>query len=223
MTNRTIRFYGKGFGATPAEMTVTLDGTEIFSGTVVTLDQPLDISTIPTWPDNFYDINFTAELPVLFDGEKPMTVTVTNGTVVVGDITANYLLIANPVFTAEEIAALSDINSSTPQQRLAIRSAKAVPAFTQTDLDIIAGTDQSAKQALYIEHGVATYVGDPTLWADTITNPVDGVDDSRVNVVINGVAQNPSRNPGQNGTWSWPLYEGDVMQCNLKINAGLEP
>jgi hypothetical protein len=218
MTNRTLRFYGKGFGSTPATMDVVLDGTTIFSGPVTTVDETFNTAEVPSWPASYYDVNFTAELPVLFTGLKPMTVTVTNGTIVVGQITANYQGIPNPVWTTEEFNALNDINSSTAEERLAIRSAKAVPEFSQVDLDIIAGTDQTAKQVVYVTHGVATYVGDPTLWDDTPA----GID-SRVDTVLNGVSVTPDRLPDENGTWSWSLYSGDTLAYNLDIVAGVEP
>jgi hypothetical protein len=218
MTNRTLRFYGKGFGSTPATMNVVMDGTTIFSGPITTVDEQFNTADVPGWPLSYYDVNFTAELPVLYAGLKPMTVTVTNGTIVVGVIQANYQSIPNPVFTTEEFNQLADINSSTAEERLAIRSAKAVPAFSQADLDIIAGSDLAAKQVVYVAHGVATYVGDPTLWDDTI-----GVGDSRVDTVLNGVSTTPGRWPGEDGTWAWILYSGDTLAYNMQVTAGFEP
>ena len=218
MTNRTLRFYGKGFGSTPATMDVVMDGTTIFSGPITTVDEQFNIADVPGWPASYYNVNFTAELPVLFAGLKPMTVTVTNGTIVVGVITANYQSVPNPVFTTEEFDKLNDINTSTDAERLAIRSAKAVPAFSQADLDIIAGPWSPAKQVVYVAHGVATYVGDPTSWYDT---NIPG--DSRANTVLNGVATTPDRLSGEDGTWAWTLYSGDTLAYNLEIDAGSEP
>ena len=87
MTNRTVRMTGCGFGMTTATITALLDGQEIFSGSIPTLDQPL-----PALPDDELPnkILFTFEIPMSQYGTFPMSVTVEHSTVFFSQITANY-------------------------------------------------------------------------------------------------------------------------------------
>lgn len=95
MTTRTVKIFGLAYGSTPAEIAVTLDGVSIYTGTVTTADTPL-----PFMPADQSTVDSTVEfcnfeIPMDFDGVKPMTCTVTNGTVIFAQIKANYCVIAN--------------------------------------------------------------------------------------------------------------------------------
>jgi hypothetical protein len=94
MTTRTTKIFGQGFGSTPAEIAVTLNGSTIYTGEVPTLDQ-----AVPGLP-NLDLVNSVAELCSFeigmdVSGILPMTCTVLSGTVIFAQINANYCVIAN--------------------------------------------------------------------------------------------------------------------------------
>jgi hypothetical protein len=93
--NRTFQFYGLGYGNTPVSVTARINSTEIFSGEITTIDQPID-----PWP---YPPNAEVDTTVLFSltdsallntdfaGSLPMTVIVTGGDgAMFGLIDSNY-------------------------------------------------------------------------------------------------------------------------------------
>jgi hypothetical protein len=84
MTNRTVQFYGKGYGAEPAEILVEMGDTIVFDGVVSTINQ----ATYDQLPEQ-QEILFTCELPVEFSGSIPMVITVNSGTVVFAHVHAN--------------------------------------------------------------------------------------------------------------------------------------
>jgi hypothetical protein len=94
MTTRTVKMFGLAYGSSPAEIAVTLDGVSVYTGTVATNDAPIPFMPDPSLVDTTVEFcNF--EIPMDFNGVLPMTCTVSNGTVVFAQITANYCVIAN--------------------------------------------------------------------------------------------------------------------------------
>lgn len=94
MTNRTIRFYGQGFGPTAVEISVTASGSQVFNGPVSTLDQPL----VPLpWPLDQSEILFSFEVPIEFQGTMPIEITVNSGSgILLEKMSINYVpLITN--------------------------------------------------------------------------------------------------------------------------------
>jgi len=92
MTTRTVKILGLAYGSIPAEISVSLDGATVYSGTVTTVDTPL-----PSLPD-FNLSNTTVEfcnfeLPMDFSGTKSITCSVTKGVVIFAQIDANYCVI----------------------------------------------------------------------------------------------------------------------------------
>jgi hypothetical protein len=83
--NRTVQFFGQGYGSVSANILVKLEDLIIFSGEIPTIYQA-GFNTAP----NDQVLLFTCELPVTFDGSKPMSVDVIAGTVVMAQIHANY-------------------------------------------------------------------------------------------------------------------------------------
>jgi hypothetical protein len=83
--NRTVQFFGQGYGTIPASIVVKLEDLTIFSGEIPTIAQ----SAYNTDPSDQV-VLFTCELPVTFEGLKPMSVEVLAGTVVMAQIHANY-------------------------------------------------------------------------------------------------------------------------------------
>lgn len=91
MTMRTVKLLGQGFGATPAEILVTLNGNVIYTGAVPTLDQPVySLPNLELTSATLELCNF--EIAMDFSGTIPMTCTVLAGTVIFAQIQANYFL-----------------------------------------------------------------------------------------------------------------------------------
>ena len=99
MTTRTVKIFGLAYGSSPAEISVTLDGAPVYTGTVSTLDQ-LPLSGPDTEMVDATTEFCTFEIPMDFEGTKPMTCSVTNGTVIFAQITANYCVIGNAILAA---------------------------------------------------------------------------------------------------------------------------
>jgi hypothetical protein len=94
MTLRTVKMFGLAYGATPAEIAVTLDGVSVYTGTVATTDAV--VPSLPNLEIQSSTVEFcNFEIPIDFTGAKPMTCTVNNGTVIFAQIDANYCVIAN--------------------------------------------------------------------------------------------------------------------------------
>jgi len=96
MTTRTVKMLGLAYGSTPAEIAVTLDGAPVYTGTVPTLDQSPLSGPDPDAVESTVEF-CTFEIPMDFEGTKPMTCLVTNGTVIFAQITANYCVIGNAI------------------------------------------------------------------------------------------------------------------------------
>lgn len=94
MTTRTVKMFGLAYGSSPAEITVTVDGNAIYTGTVTTADSPLpELPNPDLTPTTIELCEF--EIPMDFSGTKPMACTVNTGTVIFAQIKANYCVIAN--------------------------------------------------------------------------------------------------------------------------------
>jgi hypothetical protein len=214
MTLRTVQITGMGFGATPAEVSVTVDGNVVYAGEVTTQN------AVP-WalPNNSLSsqtaVLCTFTLPKDFSGEKAMSCSVNNGTVIFSDIKANYNSVANPVFTKEEFIALGGVGI-TPT-KLAIYSAHAVTPFSTEEIAILESADPTVRlqqdQILY-NHGVSMMLpGD----ADTFS-PISLTTDARNDVQLNGVPVTPDHTDYQ-GTWWWVVNSGSTLSYNLEVAA----
>lgn len=95
MANRTVQIIGYGFGATPATVTATVNGSQVFSGAVDTVNDPIPPMPIDPALVNSGTTLFTFEIPMNYSGALPMTVEVGTSPVVFAQIYANYANIAN--------------------------------------------------------------------------------------------------------------------------------
>lgn len=94
MTTRTVKIFGLAYGSTPAEINVALDGNTVYTGAVSTTDAPIpSLPNLDLVPEIVEFCNF--EIPLDFNGTKPMTCVVSSGTVIFAAIRANYCVIAN--------------------------------------------------------------------------------------------------------------------------------
>jgi len=214
MTNRTLKFYGLGYGETPASISVTQDGINIYTGEITTTDN----SSINLQAVENQVVLFTSETPVDFTGTIPMSIEVTNGTVVFAWITGNYSPVLNPAYSAAQLAVLRS-PTSTIEERLVVYSAVAVPAFSSEEIAIFETGTSLEKNAILEAHNASIYVSSGS---DEYHYIYQG--DERSSVKINGIdATTPDPRPdGQAGTWFWPISQGSVLTYNLNISAGKE-
>lgn len=215
MANRTVQIKGYGFGSTPAVITVTLEGTTVFNGEIITSD-----SLPPAMPNKSLEsaILCSFELPINFSGEKAMTCSVSNGTVVFAEILANYIPIVNPVFSDEDLVIIQ--NPDTPQSsRVEIVSTYAVPPFSAEEITTLESTDPAeinAQLAIMAAHNVSLTVSS----GSSVYYGFSG--DSRDNVVIDGVPTTAPHTEDYDGEWWWKIGSGSTLAYNLVVSAGLE-
>jgi hypothetical protein len=209
-TTRTMNFYGYGYGSTPANVTVTLNGTEIFSGEISTLDQ----ESVYLHPDEQVVI-FTAQIPMDFAGNANVAVSVNNGYVHNDYVSINYQTVPNPAYTSEQLAVLTD-PASTRSEVVAIYATAAQPPFTAEEiafLELSNPEDQPARQALVSAHGVAAYIADPDQFG-----PPSAPGDYRPVVYVDGVEQLIPQPRLYPGTYSWGVDAGSVFSGNVIIS-----
>jgi hypothetical protein len=219
MTNRTVQLKGYGFGSTPAEITVTLEGTTVYTGTVTTID-----STPPTLPNLVLTPETvtlcTFSIPMDFSGEKAMTCSVSNGIVIFAQIDVNYVPIQNPVFSEYDFALMFNPATSNTK-RVEILSTYASPPFTAEETTILLSTDPAVADeqlAILAAHGVSFIVSSGAGGFYDINTGSD----SRANVVIDGTPVTPDHSPEYEGTWWWRLAAGSTMSYNMIVDPGLE-
>lgn len=93
MANRTVQFRGFGVGTTPTSITAFFNGSQVFSGEITTLADPVpgadptDLDTVPTM--------FTVEIPISQSGNVDMSITATGNPVTLAQVWANYCIMAN--------------------------------------------------------------------------------------------------------------------------------
>jgi len=89
---RTFQFYGLAYGNSPVTITASINSTQIFSGPVTTVDQPLpDACPDQSIQTVLFTIDNSAALNTDFSGSLPMTLVVSGGDGVwVEQIDCNY-------------------------------------------------------------------------------------------------------------------------------------
>lgn len=91
MATRTITQQGQAYGATTASITASINGTEIFSGPVLTLDQPP-----PPMPGTQIVNNlFSWTVDTSFTGSQTLSISVLGSLLILADTQANYILPGN--------------------------------------------------------------------------------------------------------------------------------
>jgi len=208
MSNRTVNIKGLAYGETDAAITVTLDGVTVFSGTVPTQAHP-----VPSLPDP--DLNSQVAnlcsfaIPMDFVGNKSMSYSVTNGTVIFANHTANWIKRRNPIYTTEEFDFLTG-SSITLEQRYAVYAARAVPPFSAADeaLFLDPSTTNEQRKSLSAAHNCLPLIDGS---ADNFQNLSP---DPRTNVVLNGTPVTPDRTSWP-GTWWWTLQTGDTLNFDF--------
>ena len=212
MTIRQFKLLGQQSASTG---TITINGTPVFEGAFLILDQHIDlnngstvewISTGSVYIDNALAINQYIMVP--------MTMTVTSGQIGVALFEWNYAMVENPIYSEEQWAVVTN-SESTAAQRLAIYEIVAVPPLTDADKIMLLTTgpdDQAARNTIIKTHGLTNYVQDSTQFEWALT-PEDSAC-NRTNVLLNGV-EPPLANTNQ----SIVMNTGDVLTADLMVFA----
>lgn len=214
MTTRTVNITGYGFGASPAQITVTVDGVTVFNGAVTTADQPVPSMPNPSI-ENDPVVLASFDVDVAYAGTKAVTCSVTNGTLVFADLTANYTKTVNTAYTDEQRQALA--NCTTAAQSYAIYSAVATPAFSaEEQAELLLGRNGNAvlQQQILDSHHAGLNIANGTTFATF------GYLDPRSNITIDGVTQPAPSDPTETGNWWYVVPNGSVLAYDLAIPAG---
>jgi hypothetical protein len=211
MANRTVQIRGQGYGTSPAQITVTANGNTVFSGTIATVDQPLP--ALPNLAINLPEILCTFEIDLAFTGQIPMTCVVNSATVIFAEIYANYVAIENPVYTPEQIATLTNPDT-TQAARVAIYTQVASPPLSQQDIDTLLdpASTPAQKNTILVAHNCLPYISSG---ADGY-GPIDNTD-CRSTVTIDGIAQTPDHTELP-GTWWWTILTGSSLAYQLDVD-----
>jgi hypothetical protein len=212
MAIKTVQFYGLAYGLSPAVISVTANGTQVFTGTVPTSNGP--VPALPNdalIPDQV--VLFTYEIDSEFTGEIPMTCTVAAGVVIFGQIYSNYVVINNPIYSPEQIAIINDPESSLTE-KVAVYSAEANPPFSAEEIAILENpeTSQAVTNEILAQHNCSVTINS----GSDIYGPID-VEDPRNTVFIDGVQKFPDH-VDYPGTWWWCINASSVFAYNLEVD-----
>jgi hypothetical protein len=220
MTNRTIQFLGQGYapvGTEPIVITATLNGNVVYTGNIPTA-YTSNVSTTPA--DQV--VLFSFEVPMAFAGTQPMAISIDNPVGVIAyfeQIYSNYMKTLNPVYTQNEIGVLTN-PASTQAERIAIYTANAVPPLSAAEIAILENGTPTEKTAVLASHNLTVII---SFGPDTFVN-LNGPNEPRSNVVVNGVAKTRGDTP--TGTWGWivefPAEGSGLLEYDLTATAGLE-
>jgi hypothetical protein len=208
MTTRTIQLLGLAYGSDPATITVTAGGETVFTGSVPTIDEPVPPLANPSLlTDQVVFCSFERDANL---ASTTMTYSVSNGTVIFGLASANYMQIINPVYSPEQVTQLTDPTLSRAE-RNAIYVAVANPPLTEGELATLADPDvpQATKDAIVQEHNCALQISSGN------TQIVYGTD-PRSNVYLDGTPLVPNRGE-RIGTWWWAVVDGSTLTCDFQI------
>jgi hypothetical protein len=199
MANRTVQFYGQGIDA-PASIVATFDGQSVFTGSVPTNES----------------VMFTAPVDSAFIGTKPVSIQVTSGTLLITRSFINYACYLNPIFTPEQRVILDDKNYTPElrQQKIAIWTALANPAFSDADLAFLQTAVGDQFTSILLAHNVcSSYPGTE----NTYVSPIGLPGDSRSNIYIDGVQLVIDHRPGQEGDSSITVNQGSTVTFDFSI------
>jgi hypothetical protein len=219
MANKTIQFLGQGYaptGTDPINVTATLDGNVVYTGTIPTL-YTSDINRLPS----AQVVLFTCELPINFAGTVPMSITLDGPvgvSVWIEQVESNYMPTDNPRYTESERETLLN-PATTPAERIAIYTTHAVPPLSAAEIAIFETGTTEEKDALAVSLKLRAVL---SLGPNQFTGVSN--EDPRSNVVINGVSYVPTTTTG--GTTGWLVEvvsaeEPGTIECNLTLSAGL--
>jgi len=86
MADRTVKMYGKAYGANPVAVTVNFNDVEVFNATVTSVNE--DVDQRVDWADLIELCGFTIDTSV--SGNVPISITVSGGDLIFHTFHANY-------------------------------------------------------------------------------------------------------------------------------------
>lgn len=212
MANRTIQFFGQGYGEA-VSVVATFDGATVFTGDV---PSTTDASLLIYCDDQ--KVLFTATVDSSFNGTKPVSIQVTKGKLIVAHVLINYSRYLTPVFSNEQWTVLNNTNYSAElkQQKINIWTPLANPPFSADDLAALQTATGDQLNNLLLAHNVNSGYGGSE---NTYTSPLNELGDSRSNIYIDGELQSITHPPGQEGDSSFEVNEGSTVTFDLSITA----
>ena len=218
MTERIVQVYGKGFSENPVSVTATFMGNQVFSGTVPTIP-----ARLPNDPDPQV-LLFSFGVDVKLYGTLPMSITFTGDTLLVGNISANYNVVPNPIYTESEGQILNQLNNATPPppphtQQVAIFSSKATPPFSAEELGFLESAELPDQGGLFrdilLAHACEYKQSSGPTGFSSISKP-----QAKKNVLINGQPVSPPdpQPPEYPGEWG---YYADSVDGTGTISFGI--
>lgn len=201
---------GEGFGSDPANLTVLVNGSQVFSGPVDTLNAPIPALPDFTIHDDTELVSFDVDTASDYTAEITVSISVATSPVILSEILANYSMTVNPAFTEEQLTALNNPAVSFAD-KVSIRSSVATPAFSTEEMAVI--NDPSVaypeKVAIFEAHNASTFIrGNATNYIST---------PNALSVTIDGVLQNPTID-GLTGQWWYVLNPGSTISYTLTLN-----
>jgi hypothetical protein len=218
MANRTIEIFGWVEGNTTCTANVLFNGNVVHSGPVPSVTAVPEIEP----PNGFTEGIVTFEVPVNLSGTFPVSITFTGGDeALVQRILCNYMPIANPIYTPEQYAIVSNATPSTRAERNAIMIPLATPALTAEEITIVenANTTSPESQAIFNSHGIGFTVSSGPAVNKAVHLPIQ----AKTNVKVNGVDVAPGTEPA--GEWGYiiPFTDGvGTISFDLIIDPGQE-
>lgn len=230
---RTLHFHGYAYGSSNVSLTVTVNGTIVFSGEVTTIDPP----TPPTpadWINTplLFSIDNSALFPTNWSGSYPMSVEVHGGsTVVLNGIFSNYMqgpstnysIMENATIdgTTLTIDTVSAGNVTVGQTIYGNGVTYRTNIVSGNDLTWTVNISQSVPSAKLT--GVGEVSGTATDYLPCFAGgyPVNSEQtvDPRSSVIIDGIQQVPPL-PKSTGVWTWVVPTGSTISYNLNVGIG---
>lgn len=199
MATRTLKLRGMVWGnpANPATLTVSWNSTQVFSGTV---------DTVEGVPDRFI---IAQNMPFLCtwtndtsqSGFIPLVLTISGGVMAWGTIVGNYY---QQESDAQSYAAWRDGMQAD------------IDTLTEAQFDAKYGwTKVAAEEAIALNSPANTYVD---------ISGIGSVDsDGHDNVVINGVPGERTVWEDEIGAWTWIIPDGGTLTCDVKCLQAYAP
>lgn len=218
MANRTVEIYGWVQSTTTSTANVVFNGNLVHSGPTPTVATQPEL--VP--PNAFTEGIITFEIPVNLSGTFPVSITFTDGqAALVQQIMCNYMPIANPIYTPEQFAIVSNATPSTRAERNAIMIPLATPPLTAEEIAILENNNTTSpeSQAVIQSHGIGFSISS----GPAVNQKIHYIPQAKTNVKVNGVDVTPGTEPA--GEWGYmiPFTNGvGTISFDLIVSPGQE-
>jgi hypothetical protein len=233
-TNRTLQFLGYTIGTSPVQITASINDTVVFSGAVETKDLSLIDNLNPLAFPVLFSVDNSDLFPTTFSGSYPMTMTVTGGDAVVGDVLSNYM--QNFAIDTQCELSNASINGTTLTFESATGNISTKMALFGKGITPNTHITGGSGTTWTVDNNQT--VGPITIlegkWTETAGNASDFLlcylggnppnsesnFDVRTDVKIDGSAITRSRTPESMGTWILKVPAGTTATFNLNVSPG---